>query len=366
MLGLDKHKIQEDLTFLKKCLKKFHPNPFFKTSEKSFNQRLHNFPSNPEIFDFIKLVSSLRDSHTRVHGLMEYLGSRVYPIDVIYLKDSYFYVSDSEGKRIVGINDLSVQEIEKHIGEIFACENKELLRVRLAEWIIEPTLINYLGFAEKDVTLEFEEGDTKSFTSINRNSFFPLEEKIKYDNEFTNIKGEVISSKYDKDLSILYIQYNDSSENSSEEIANLTKDIDRKSPRNIVVDLRNNLGWSSLWLDPLVDHLEKRKNETKTFCFVSRKTYSSAVINALDISDIKGSVSIGTKTSGSPTKFGQATKEIELPNSKLKIYISTKYFKENGFKFGEPFTPDYEIEPTVEEYLSGKDVVWEKFLDLKM
>ena len=70
--------------------------------------------------------------------------------------------------------------------------------------------------------------------------------------------------------------------------------------------------------------------------FISNNTFSAAIINALNILDYKNSVSIGKKTAGAPTKFGQ-TVEIVLPNSKIVLSVSTKYFEEKGYEFGDDF-----------------------------
>ena len=97
--------------------------------------------------------------------------------------------------------------------------------------------------------------------------------------------------------------------------------------------------------------------------FLSNITYSAAIINALNILDGKQAISIGTKTSGAPTKFGQ-TETFTLPNTEINIIISTKEFIEKGYKYGEPLVPHIETHQTIQEYLEGIDVEWKEFKNL--
>ena len=85
----------------------------------------------------------------------------------------------------------------------------------------------------------------------------------------------------------------------------------------------------------------------------------------MNILDCKNSISIGTKTSGSPTKFGETT-TITLPNTHIDIVISTKYFEEKGYTYGQPLIPKIQTEQTIEQYLDAVDVDWEEFLQQRL
>jgi len=85
----------------------------------------------------------------------------------------------------------------------------------------------------------------------------------------------------------------------------------------------------------------------------------------LNILDCKNSISIGTKTSGSPRKFGETT-TITLPNTCIDIEISTKYFEEKGYTYGQPLIPKIQTEQTIEKYLDAVDVDWEEFLQQRL
>ena len=56
------------------------------------------------------------------------------------------------------------------------------------------------------------------------------------------------------------------------------------------------------------------------------------------------------------------TVEIVLPNSKIVLSVSTKYFEEKGYEFGAPLVPKIEVKESIQEYLGGIDVDWKEFL----
>lgn len=85
----------------------------------------------------------------------------------------------------------------------------------------------------------------------------------------------------------------------------------------------------------------------------------------MNILDCKNSIAIGTKTSGSPTKFGETT-TITLPNTRIDIVISTKYFEEKGYTYGQPLIPKIQTEQTIKQYLDAVDVDWEEFLQQRL
>jgi len=93
--------------------------------------------------------------------------------------------------------------------------------------------------------------------------------------------------------------------------------------------------------------LAKQKNinkKGKLFVIIGRKTFSSAVLNTLDFKKHTNAIIVGEETSGKPNHYGEI-KSFELPNSKLKVYYSTKYFKHYE-KDIETIRPDVIIKTT--------------------
>jgi hypothetical protein len=110
------------------------------------------------------------------------------------------------------------------------------------------------------------------------------------------------------------------------------------------------------------------------------------VLNALELQQKTNAVFVGEPTSGSANHYGEY-KIFILPNSKIRVHYSTKYFSTGifdlgsmntgdwlgGFGYANPrypvsepdtnsFTPDVTTEPTGAEYVTGQDPILDYIL----
>ncbi len=368
--------ITEDFKFLVKNLEEIHPNPFLFMSKDELEKALkHLAQSSKDInetsffFELMKIFSKIKDSHTRVKGIGTILSGIKYPIRLKYLGNKYYISSiDCENKEHIGsavlsLNQIPIEDVVSKMSEIITYENQVVRSNAIEQWVYEPDLLKYLGIVDNSLILEVR--TDKGVIKLKPNDipeeelYNPRTENIK-NSETLRPKG-LYWTKYYQNLNTYYLQYNECEDITEEEINGIVKEIQNKEIKFVVVDLRNNLGGSSLILDPLTQFLYENQDKYIPIVFLSNITYSAAIINALNILDCKNSISIGTKTSGSPTKFGETT-TISLPNTNIAIVISTKYFEEKGYEFGQPLIPKIQTEQTIEEYLNGVDMDWKEFL----
>lgn len=372
--------IAEDFKSLVSSLEEIHPNPFLFISkdylEKDLNElALKSQDANKTtlFFELMKIFSKMKDSHTRVKGIGKILSEKKYPFRIKLLNNRYYITAiESEKKKFVGsqivsLNSYPIDNVIPRISEVITHENEVVLQNAIEQWIYEPDFLKYLDIVDETFSLEVQ-------TESERLILEPSEmlEKELYNLRAENIKNsETLNrkglywTKYFEDLKTYYLQYNECEDITEEEILEIIGDIKKNKVNFVVVDLRNNIGGSSLILDPLTKFLFDNQAIYTPVVFISNVTYSAAIINALNILDCKNSISIGTKTSGSPTKFGETT-TITLPNTDIDIVISTKYFEEKGYTFGQPLVPKIQTEQTIEQYFNAIDVDWEEFLKLRL
>ena len=99
----------------------------------------------------------------------------------------------------------------------------------------------------------------------------------------------------------------------------------------------------------------------KVYGLVGEATYSSAIINAVELVDA-GGVLAGSPTSGSVNHFG-STGSFTLPNSGIRVSCSSKYIDlgtllEAGLGAQvEPLVPTVRVEQTLDDYLAGRDTL---------
>jgi len=138
----------------------------------------------------------------------------------------------------------------------------------------------------------------------------------------------------------------------------------RKNPvERLVIDLRNNGGGDSSILDPFIGELAAAKElnrKGRLFVIIGRRTFSSAILNAIALKKRTEAVFYGEPTGGKPNHYGEI-EMLSLPHLKLGVSYSTKYFQ---FVEGDDpsLMPDVLVELTLDDYLALRDPVLEAIL----
>ena len=122
------------------------------------------------------------------------------------------------------------------------------------------------------------------------------------------------------------------------------------------------VGDSSI-LDPFIGELaaaNEINRKGRLFVVVGRRTFSSAILNALDLRKKTEAVFYGEPTGGKPDHYGEI-QTLTLPHLGLEVSYSTKYFQHA--EGDEPsLIPDVPIELTLDDYLALRDPVLDAIL----
>lgn len=124
-----------------------------------------------------------------------------------------------------------------------------------------------------------------------------------------------------------------------------------------VVDLRGNGGGDSRVAESLIKYLAKHEHlnqKGKLFVIVDRRTFSSAVLIALDLQSRTEALLVGEPASGKPNHYGEV-RQFELPNSKLKVNYSTKYFQRRPKQSSDSIELDVRVPLTSKNWFSKID-----------
>lgn len=159
----------------------------------------------------------------------------------------------------------------------------------------------------------------------------------------------------------LYIKYSKCRKDHDYPLNQFRKEIKtslkKTSPRKVIVDFRKNQGGNSSLFDQIADVLKKYidQNKPDVYCLINRKVFSSGTINTYDMKYKLGAKVIGQPAAQGINHFG-LTRTFLLPNSKLEIESSSEYWKLIAGN-SPTIEPDVYIEPTIDDFKSGKDPV---------
>ena len=164
------------------------------------------------------------------------------------------------------------------------------------------------------------------------------------------------------DSQTLFFKYNSCKNIKGEPFSDFVKTLfdtaDAEKVRRIVIDLRHNGGGNSGIFAPFLEELKKRPKFLKKgslYVLIGRRTFSSAILNAIDLKKQTPAIFLGEPTGGKPNHYGEV-QMFRLPQSGLPVTYSVKYFRVIDDD-PDSLMPDILIEPRISEYLKKLDPV---------
>lgn len=379
------NKWEENLNVLVTELPRRHVNPFAHTSEVKFlaaaQQLRTELPTLNEqqiLMRMAALVASLGDAHTVLtwsnQAPLFPLSLQVFE-DGIYCVAAYSDAAGALGARLTGINGHPIDEVIKHVQSIIPHENEAWLNAQLPNFLIRSEVLTGLGIV-KDTEAAAWEFKTQTDQTV-KVDVAPTKiepSKLRFAraaNQFP--RTESASGNYwlqSFNDGTLYFKYNVATEASDLPFSRvneiLLKGLADQSMQRLVIDLRANMGGSSALLVPLITALKTQPINApgRLFVIIGGRTFSSAVLNAIQLKQETKAVLVGQPAGGTPNHFGEV-KQFDLPNFGLKVYYSTKYFETMpGIKTNE-LTPDVVVVSSIKDYLAGVDPFYKAVLDYK-
>lgn len=382
--------MQEDLDYLYEALQKGHPDLFSVTPQADYDAakaglegRLEGMDELTFALEVQAFVALAGDSHTTAN-LGGALMSRCafFPFALQLFEGRWCLLTLESGKdeylgrAVLGMNGHTMEEVETAFAGLVSADNPVKLRRQMAQMMNTAEILDFVGITRpgEDLTLTLEGGGALtlprvSYQELSATDFSRLKPETPSTTSY--VKGKYYLS-FPLDESTYYIQYNTCREDENDPMeaftARVMADLSAGSYRQVILDLRNNGGGSDGVLYPLLEALgpQVRSGALRLWSLIGETTFSSAVINAVEIKEMGGLLA-GSATSGSVDHFG-STGAFTLPNSGIRVSCSRKYIDqstlfESAIPYDvEPLMPDLPIETTLADYRAGVDTQVEALL----
>ena len=376
-----------DLDFLAKELPARHKDLFFKISPEKFRAdvaalkaRIPELSRPQFLAGLARLVASVGDSHTA----LTVIPQKAFPLKLYWFKEGICVTdttpeyADLLNGRLAAVDGHPVEEVVRAFSGIIPHDNEAQVKDFVPRFLASSEHLVGLGLiAAPEVatfTVRTPAGGTASakMTSLPRSAIgtitwaapavdpsrLPL---------YRRTAGSAYEFVYLSESRTLYFAYNSCRDLPERPFAGLAAglwDTIRRNPVDrLVIDLRNNGGGDSSILDPFIGELAAAKEinrKGRLFVIIGRRTFSSAILNALDLKKRTEAVFYGEPTGGKPNHYGEI-ETLTLPHLKLGVSYSTKYFQ---FAEGDDpsMQPDVLVELTLGDYLAHRDPVLEAIL----
>ena len=382
---------REDLKSLATELPRLHKNLFFRLPRADFERSVADLeraiPSLREdqiIVAMMRIVASVGDAHT---GLSPWPTpwSRLFPLQLYWFKDGLYVTATTApnrralAARLASIGDTPIEQVLAAVGRLIPHDNDAWLKQQSPTYLVSPEILHALGilpgtekgrYVFQDAqggTFALEVGalSQQQMRSAKRLSA-PDPAKVPAP-RYLRETGSNYWAEYLKDSQTVYVQYNRCENMGAMPFAAFSEKLmalaDANPVRRFVVDLRHNGGGNSALAEPLIAELKQRpaiNRKGVLFAVIGRRTFSSAVLNALQLRSETQATLVGEPTGGRPNHYGEV-RSFSLPNSGLPVTYSTKYFayaKEDT----PSLTPDILVEVSSSDYFAGRDPVLEAIL----
>jgi hypothetical protein len=388
---------KSDIEYLKAELPKRHKNLFFKIDKTTFEGKLDELSNTLSnkidseiVISLQQIIAEMGDDHTSIEYQQILQSAGIFPLSLYWFSDGLYVLStlnkyeSALGKRITAINDVPIAEVTARLSSLLPKTNDTLTKHRIPNMLPSIALLQHFEIIngnsarfdfvdpnETETDLLIEELDYKAIgPNLRFVGFTPESYPMSWSNQ-----RSMFWFRFIEDEGILYVQYNRCWSKELEEqhglkaraekmpsfdafASQILAEMKKPEVRKFVFDIRFNPGGSSpqgTKLARKVSEIDNINRRGKIFVIIGKRTYSSAVINAIDFKNHTEAILVGEPTSGKPNHFGEV-KKFKLPYSGLSVSYSTKYFK---YLDEDPnsLMPDIAVETTFSDFASGKDPV---------
>ncbi len=379
---------QEDLRQIARELPKLHKNAFFRISKQKWleivNASIQRIGPKTDISQFtaelLRVCAALGDGHTQLDWTKAHLAQ--VPVHFFRFSDGVFVTFFPKDKpelkaaKVLRIGNQPIGKVLQRLRSFIPAENEAYFSNSAMLFLSFPSLLKAFGIQGDSQKLKIGiqvqgqkmEVDVQSLpfgqrpkgglaTSFDKIPVFLGRARQKYAFKLLQ-KGQA-----------LYFQYNRCKDLRGMEqlVKELAKKLRDKHLKTFIIDLRRNGGGSSLVISPLLSFLILNKHKclqgTQLYCLIGRRTFSSALLNAMTLKQKFHAILVGEPTGGKPNHYGEI-KPLRLRNSHLTLYYSTKFFKRVK---GDPdsLMPDHAIPLLSKEIFKGEDAALRYCLEEK-
>ncbi len=376
-----------DLDLLAKELPARHKNLFFKISREDFQAsvadlkaRIPKLNRTEFLLGLSRLLASVGDSHTS----FTIMPRRAFPLKLYWFKDGIYVVDTTPefagllNGRIESVDGHPIEDVVRAFAGIFPHDNEAQVKDFVPRFLGSSEHLLGLGLlAEPDkatFTVRTPKGavvsaqmDSLALADVRKVAWAAPAVDPASLPPYRRLAGSAYEYVYLPADKTLYFAYNSCRDMPNKPFAAFSAGLwetIRKNPVDkLVVDLRANGGGDSSILDPFINELAADKNlnqKGRIFVILGRRTFSSAILNALDLRKKTAAVFYGEPTGGRPNHYGEI-RMLTLPNLGIQVSYSTKYFR---FVEGdEPsILPDVPVDLTLADFLALRDPVLEAIL----
>ncbi len=395
---------QEDLRYLQHTVHKDYSFLFVKTTPEAFDEKVeklyNEIPKLQEhevIVGLAKIVSSFEYGHTvlgfrQMENKFHQLPLNLYYFsDGVYVQGAHKDYEAAVGAKVLRIGDLSVEDALKAVYPVVPAENEQFFKAYGLRYLISPEILHAQRIIKElsnsvELTLE-KDGKTfkQIFNVLPNNTHLPTSYGyIQQNEDWLDAREQDTTPLYLKNLDkIYYYEYlpenktvyvrqsqiqDDPSENIPAFYDRVFDFIENNDVKRLVIDVRLNGGGNNYKNKDVITRIirsDKINQVGNLFVIIGRRTFSACqnLVNEMD--NYTNAIFIGEPTAENVNFYGD-NRRVELPNSKIPVYLSFAWWQDKAPWEGAPWAvPHIAVDMSFDDYRSNIDPVLDASLSFK-
>ena len=367
-----------DLTFMCKQLEGRQYGLYDCISKKEFYalqqavaDKLNDLSEVDYYFELRRIIASIGVAHTTLN--LNYTGTfpfQMLPYSLRYYHDGWILngidgeYADYLGAEIVALNGVEMADVKAKAKELISYENESWLNEQIPSLLVNADALVNMGILEdnKALTLTVKKDDEVSEITLHSETGPLLVgrlETVQLPKAATYRQPKFYTGFMLADQTY-YVQYNSCEEISNYSMSQFASDVEKtmneQHCKKLILDLRYNTGGNSLVIEPLLMMINRYRqdNDLKLITLIAEQTYSSGIMNAVQLKYNYDSVLIGTPTGGNVNGYGE-TDQFYLNYFPYFVIYCQEYFEMvPGYELDSLY-PDIDVEVNYKDLMQGID-----------
>jgi hypothetical protein len=366
-----------DLHELARELPRLHANAFHTVRREQFaaevtklDAAIPNLSADQVLVELMRIVALVGDGHTHVDVPPNWPR---YPVELAWFGDELRVVAVTDsfrvasGAKVLGIGNVPLDSIMRLASTLVPRgENAARTRTVATMMLTSPAVLRGLRLASGDSApfdLQTAAGERITVTLRADSDTDVSEMRLATEKPPLWLQRlaepwwtEVLRDERTVYLSFSRYPLEAEFRNRSHELA---KALSESGAQRLIIDLRRNGGGDfdrfRRMLLPVIGKHAVLRRPGSVYAITGPATFSAAMVNALDLRRNVNAVLVGEPTGGRPNSYSEHG-EFLLSNSGLRVSYATRYYQFVA-EGDTAVLPDVHIQPTWEQFRSGRDPV---------
>ncbi len=291
------------------------------------------------------------------------LTTATYPLAFIWLADGPLVIAaqdaDLVGAQLVSIDGHTTAELLAALTTVISHENQQWLLVQAANYLSFPRLLQALGMAHDPASAAFVFAINGQQVTRTIQAGGVITHQLPNLPSFVLPADTVFTSSLLPDGHTVLVEYERCTPSPELDTftAHLTAYLAQHHVDRMVIDLRRNMGGDSSVLEPFIQAVARSPLNApgRLYVAIGRQTFSSALLNAIELRQTTAAQLIGEPTGGSPNSYGEV-RQLSFGHHGLSVSYTISYFSD-GAPGATTLSPGIDVPTTSADLLHGVDKV---------